>query len=469
MLKVIIIDDDPITRKGIRAMMPWTSHGMEIIGEASNGKEALDILSSQKADLALVDLDMPVMNGTSFIRSASVLYPKLNYIVLTVHTEFKYVQEILRLGAIDYIVKNQFDQENFDAILDRIRTSLLHKNADAQNPSSLKWREGKILTPDIYALLIMDAENEEIAFAFLEQNQLLDRTDVYELSPGIWIFTDECSEFRFPEHFAGAMLLHITDVRNTSYAQLNRHLRTYLNNQFFYEYRPMKQVNHKRAYELMESEFITNHETLENLKSNWLSLNWIHDNELFQQLKFDLKNSKMKPASLYHLLLALENLWNTSYSQLLGQKLTLPYFHSWNEVEEWLMHIYEKSNMFSSFSRYSHDLTMSILKAKDYVDTHYAASIEVTEMARQANMSYGYFSRCFRDIVGVSFSDYCIQTRIKQAQKLLLETGNTLQQIASDVGYHDEKYFSRIFKKLTGQTPSEYRKSAFDSADTERQ
>lgn len=74
-------------------------------------------------------------------------------------------------------------------------------------------------------------------------------------------------------------------------------------------------------------------------------------------------------------------------------------------------------------------------------------------------MSYGYFSRCFHDIIGQSFSEYCISVRMKEAQLLLKNTDDSIQSIAFSVGYHDEKYFSRLFKKVTGLSPSEYRKS----------
>ena len=87
MLKILIVDDDALTRKGIRMLMPWDRHQMEIVGESANGKEALDFLKENKVDLVLVDLDMPVMDGMTFIKTASGLYPELNYVVLTIHTE----------------------------------------------------------------------------------------------------------------------------------------------------------------------------------------------------------------------------------------------------------------------------------------------------------------------------------------------------------------------------------------------
>ena len=73
MLKILIVDDDALTRKGIRMLMPWAKHHMEIIGESANGKEALAFLQEHDVDLVLVDLDMPVMDGMTFIRAASEL------------------------------------------------------------------------------------------------------------------------------------------------------------------------------------------------------------------------------------------------------------------------------------------------------------------------------------------------------------------------------------------------------------
>ena len=425
MLKILIIDDDMLTRKGIQMLMPWEKHEMKIVGESSNGQEALGFLEDHAVDLALVDLDMPVMDGMTFIEKASKLYPDLNYVVLTVHTEFEYIQGVLRAGAIDYIAKTQFDKENFDQILDRISAAI------------------------------------QTVFQFLEMNELNEEKDLYELLPGVWVFPSEKNSFFFPENFTNSMLLHIQDVAEMTYAELGKLLRSYVRNLFFYDYRPIHAVNEKHAYELQEKISIHQTESIEALKKEWLSLNWVHENSLFDQIRFDLKNSRLKPASLYHLLLSLENVWNSAYSELTGNAIQLPaVFHNWTEVENWLLAVYKKTNYFQENSRYSSAVTRSILNVKNFVDAHYQEPINSTEIARNAQMSYGYFSRCFHDIIGVSFSDYCSQIRISHAKELLLNTDKTVQEIAFLTGYNNEKYFSRIFKKLTNVSPSEFRKNA---------
>ncbi|MDO4336715.1 MAG: helix-turn-helix domain-containing protein [Eubacteriales bacterium] len=464
MLRILIVDDDILTRKGIQILMPWEKHHMKITGEASNGKEALDFLEKNSVDLVLVDLDMPIMDGMTFIQTASALYPELSYVVLTVHTEFEYIQSVLRIGALDYIAKTHFDRENFDQILDRIYAAVMKKKNDALGAAGSDWKNSKILYPSIYALLTVEPDSDEHVFQFLELNQLSDSRNVFELFAGVWVFTDTDAAFSFPEYFPNTMLLCISDVSEMTYAQLGKLLRQYQKDQFFYDYQPLKTVNMKHAYELSETETIKSEQTLEQLKKEWLSLNWIHENDLFRQITFDLKTQKLKPSALYHLLLALEDVWNSSYSELTGEKITVPViFHSWTEVEEWLIQLYEKANYFRFSSGYSDTIIRNILNTKNYIDAHYTEPIDTAEIARKAQMSYGYFSRCFHNIVGVSFSDYCIGLRMEHAKKLLNTTGKTVQEIAFQTGYKDEKYFSRLFKKATGKSPSEYRKTQSES------
>lgn len=457
MLKILIIDDDILTRKGIQMLMPWAAHNMEIVGEASNGKEALAFLAQHPdIDLALVDLDMPVMDGTAFIQAASSLYPKLSYVVLTVHMEFEYVQQILRLGAIDYISKTQFDEENFDEILDRIQAGIAKKNTLTE--SFADWKKSKILSDWIYALISIQQENSSIIQGFETLNGLSPE-HIHGFNDNIWIIQTEKTKFLFPENFSNTMLLEISDVYEMTYSHLGRLLNRYLKEQFFYDYRPVLEVNHKHAYELEETPFIEDEKTFEFMKEEWSSLNWVHENGLFDQFRLSLKNCRLKPSQLYHFLLNLEIIWNSSYCSSGAEPVTLPpSFSNWQEVEEWLTHIYEKSQLFCSDAKYSADVIKNIQSAKIYIDQHYSSTLSATEIARTSGMSYSYFSRCFHDVIGESFSDYCTHVRISHAKQMLLNTGKSIQEIAFSVGYQDEKYFSRIFKKVTGTSPSDFRK-----------
>lgn len=122
MIKVLVVDDDKLVRKGLISMMPWQEFDMKVVGEASNGENALQFLESHSVDLVLTDLGMPVMSGIELMRVLRKRYSELHVVVLTVHQDFEYVQEALRLGAIDYISKVDLDleKEQLEDMLGRI-------------------------------------------------------------------------------------------------------------------------------------------------------------------------------------------------------------------------------------------------------------------------------------------------------------------------------------------------------------
>lgn len=459
MLKILIIDDDTLTRKGIKSLMPWKKHNMEIAAEAANGKDALDILEKQNVDLALVDLDMPIMDGMTFIKKAKELYPLLNYVVLTVHTEFEYIQRVLRMGALDYIAKTSFDQENFDQILERITVKIRENTLIAQKNGFL-WKSQKILHSAIYALISAESESDEQPSLFLELNGLSNNISVCEITAGVWVFIDERNSFLFPEIFTNTILVCISDVRDVTYEQLGKIFRSYRAYQFFYDCKPVNKINYKSIHELERGSSLSQVDIVEDLKTQWTSLNWLHDTDLFNGMKLNLEQTRLQYSKLYALLFNIANIWNFFYSGLSGLNMEVPsQFYFWTEVENWLSYIYKKTNEISSSVNYSPLVVKNILMGKKYIDTHFMLQLKAAEVSQEAHMSYGYFSRCFHSIIGMPVNDYCTRVRISKAKEYLLTTSTAVQEIAVKVGYIDEKYFSRIFKKITGYNPLSFRKT----------
>jgi Response regulator receiver domain./Bacterial regulatory helix-turn-helix proteins, AraC family. len=105
MIKVMIIDDEHIIRTGIRTSIDWNSYGMAVVGEASNGKEALEKALEVKPDIAIVDIRMPVMDGLEFTRLIKEKMPDMRIIIVSGYDDFTYAKEALRLGVNDYLLK----------------------------------------------------------------------------------------------------------------------------------------------------------------------------------------------------------------------------------------------------------------------------------------------------------------------------------------------------------------------------
>ncbi|WP_434753228.1 response regulator transcription factor [Paenibacillus amylolyticus] len=121
--RVLIADDEPIIREGIREAMDWAALGMEVVGEAEDGEEALERAVELNAHVVLVDMNMPFLNGIGLIRALQEQCPGVRYLIISGHDEFAYAQEAVRLGVEDYILKPvQADQ--LKAALERLRQRL---------------------------------------------------------------------------------------------------------------------------------------------------------------------------------------------------------------------------------------------------------------------------------------------------------------------------------------------------------
>lgn len=105
MLSIFLVDDEPIIRKGLKKLIPWEQYGFRISGEAGNGQEALEAITSDNADIVIADLKMPVMNGLELCSRLKVNVPGIKYLVLTGYDDFEYMQMSIRNGVADYILK----------------------------------------------------------------------------------------------------------------------------------------------------------------------------------------------------------------------------------------------------------------------------------------------------------------------------------------------------------------------------
>src|SRR3954471_11062157 len=104
-IRVILADDHAVVRQGIRALLE--KEGFEVLGEASEGREALRLVSDLRPDVAIFDIGMPLLNGLQAARELHESARGIHVILLTRHDEFPYVTEALRAGVKGYVLKNQ--------------------------------------------------------------------------------------------------------------------------------------------------------------------------------------------------------------------------------------------------------------------------------------------------------------------------------------------------------------------------
>jgi two-component system, NarL family, response regulator NreC len=104
-IRVVLADDHTLVRQGLRALLE--REGFEVAGEASNGHEAVRLVSSALPDVAVLDIRMPILNGLDAARELQRACPETRIILLTQHDEDRYVTEAIRAGAKGYVLKSQ--------------------------------------------------------------------------------------------------------------------------------------------------------------------------------------------------------------------------------------------------------------------------------------------------------------------------------------------------------------------------
>jgi two-component system response regulator YesN len=130
--------------------------------------------------------------------------------------------------------------------------------------------------------------------------------------------------------------------------------------------------------------------------------------------------------------------------------------NSLEEIKSWFVHNITQAarNVISKKHEYSNSV---IGKAKDYINKNYRRDISLEDISREVDMSTYYFSKLFKEVVGSNFIEYVTNIRIEKAKELIFKGNLSMKEICGEIGYSDPNYFSRIFKKCVGVTPTDFR------------
>lgn len=127
-LRVLLVDDEIIIRRGFRQLFDWEAHDCEVVGEAADGMEALSQIDSLNPDIVIMDINIPIMNGLKVIQLSRMKHPKTAFIIVSGYDDFAYCREALRLQITDYILK-PVDYEEFGACIDNLKIALFQQKS----------------------------------------------------------------------------------------------------------------------------------------------------------------------------------------------------------------------------------------------------------------------------------------------------------------------------------------------------
>ncbi|WP_438432403.1 response regulator transcription factor [Gorillibacterium sp. sgz500922] len=498
MYKVMIVDDEPIIRTGIRASVNWEAAGLTMIGDYSNGAEAMEALRRERADILITDIKMPLMDGLELTRRAMELHPGLKVILMSNYNDFHYVRQGIVLGAMDYILKLTLEPEELVAVLERCAEAIERERQGASG--SAGWHR---------QLLLADRKNAE--------RELAERLRSGSLDGGTSFLPDA---FQNGCTLAALVIDHSDELKQgNGYLYLSL-MAEDIKQRFYQRYETGVAVatRENELLLLIPVAYALPNEWKESLEkatglrltigyrggadAEWLG-SAIRELEEFRVCRFYEGTGAIYrigekrpprpavslpaellddgPAELRQILERKVAEWSSGqmepervkqaacevFSQLflkeLEPKLVLEYYRDLTNAET-LQELVARlaAAIRECAAGRSEDgkpgsARQIIEKAEEYLARHYTEEITLQRIADHVHVSKNYFSFLYKKHTNHNFIDRLIHLRIERAKELLRASELKVYEVAEQSGFNDVKYFSKLFKKLTGFSPVEYR------------
>lgn len=486
--RVLIVEDDKFFRFALRKMIRWDEYGLVLAGEAVHGKEALEFLADNPVDIVLTDMNMPVMDGIELTRIVKENYPRIMVIALSAYDDFEFVRESMRLGASDYILKQDMEEEDAGrsiseawekyirafATKSQVREGVMELLKGRACPQADEIREYLRFCMDErygwYVCAIRRMEDEWVSPACRTPkwlpDSLLEFTDhdthviffrggrtaalgarIQERDRVLRQIEAMIGEEKYAAACSGWM--HDIDALTGLYEELDqimdydRFLRK--RKIAVKEEADLCRKNYRWIY---DPECLQKAESLENV---WEALAQMTeecrknmpDEEHLQKSFLVFLNSV---AVILHL--QIDNLEFVEFGEKTVRLFLLE--DKKKAVEEYIKMQLARKN--------ENSFHPGVQRSLEYMEKNYSQPLTLKEIAGHAAMNETYFSNLFKKETGVGVVDYLNRIRILEAKKLLISTNDKNYEIGEKVGIPNASYFSTIFKKETGMTIQEFRR-----------
>lgn len=501
MYKIIFVDDEQNILKYLPIAIDWEALGIHEMRTASNGKEALKVVEEFKPDIAMVDVEMPGMDGLEFCRKAIGLLPDLKMVILSAFDRFDYAKRAMASGVKDYILK-PVDEEELETVIKKILSEITQTKHKSHGAEKMILKALEKETRELIESFIRNERNVEemeAEFPFLREYEnisivIQDKGD--ESFPAGRLVVEKAGGIAIPFNEGGWVALWKKDITSSMRTQVkeferiakeeNEHFR------FFYtRKREAEDVAQSlaRCFEAVEYAFYCQEYHIE---AESLPLNFLVNKLQIPDLD-DALNSLSEEGEISSLETIIQQEVRKSFQQQIAPTticqmvfdtfITLKIYLTkcWQEdalkifrkMSVWdLLQCGSQENLHKLIGKNLDELRTFIIKqreshgnyyivrvAKRYTKEHFQeAELSLQEVADVVGISRTYFSTIFKELTGEKYWDYLTGYRIEQAKALLKDTNMSQAEISEQVGYSSEFHFSRKFKEVVGISPNKYRR-----------
>ncbi len=508
-MRLVIVEDEIRIREGLIHLLDRLDRNIEVVGVAENGTEGLELVRQHRPDLIITDIRMPQMDGLEMLETLHEQQIACKAIVLSAYTEFAYAQQAIKLGVSEYLIKPIAADELLRA-LKNIEAQLHHEQSlKAQSPQQFKT-----LKNIFYSILLGSTVVDEELCAFVHMTHRLNPKGAYAIL-SIYLGEDYSDKLQsakeelgrllegvsfgcsFVEHPHGcellAVLYNLTDAHSTEkyiqhliitqadviakhdlafgwtafdgLEQMREHAAKLRKSMDWCIVFGKKALISYPAVENIRYESLPYPVELESrMKAEVCSFEYDKLQTTFKAFLAYLKSRVFSPAEVketmirfvWSVISVIKEIDFSVSAQLEQQALMERIVMAVTERELEKPLVMLGAALRNAKSEQATGLI--VRKAKSMVHECYNQGVTLDEIAAKLNITPEYLGGLFHREVGETFSSYIKNYRIKKAKGLLIGTDMKIYDISTAVGYADSKYFSRVFREMTGQLPADFRK-----------
>lgn len=507
-MKIIVIEDEVRIREGITRLLGKINPEYEVVGEAENGCEGLELIRRCRPDVVITDIKMANMDGLEMLTAMYEEGIGAKAVVLSAYSEFEYARKAMRMGVTEYLLKpvtfgdlsqamthmrRQLEKERQQPkgmeSLEQIFQGLLAGTLTA-DPDTLDYLQQQYEigadAPVIQICVYLGSLYEKNAGKVRRELQLLMelRKDfsycilhaAYEKS--ILVLVYRYQDYRGIEHWLQQQIL--TDARNTgNLGSIGWIVSAYVGRiredfETLYPYMDWSislgddvVICYPRVTSVRTIPCTYPVEVENDLKIAMCANDRKKVENCVQKFhRFFRQGSVYNPREikecyvrfLWALISISKEVGTLDYKSLNQQELLEEIMSAKKHAEL----VQASENLLKKINpaqKQGEDTNLTVKIAKSMIHEFYQRGITLEEIALKLDITPEYLSGQFHREVGMTFSHYIRNYRMNKAKELLIGTQLKLYEVADKVGYSDAKYFSRMFREYTGQLPAEYRKT----------
>lgn len=457
MYRVLIADDEPSVIDSLKRSIDWSGLGLGLAACVSGGREMVEYLENDCADIAILDIRMPGMNGLELCEYIRQRSEETQIIIISGYAEFSYAERAIRYGVLGYCLK-PLEYDKVTKLLLKAVQNLDKIHNMVSGADFLDALEGG-KSDEIAAALKkvgLEAENYYVAVSIGEEKLTVPRSEgmvaAFGKNQNGYIFKEPLSEDRIIKYMEKegnqglGLCRYPVGIDRIPEAIDESIVQAY---QFFIF---SGKIYYGSVDETKAGELIL--QIQQNVEKNRWEL-------VMEQLT--LAEEKYRQ---YFTVRSAVRLANTIYTgSLFREEETDYYIYSFKQlVSEYgsfsgmIRRLKEAIGNAFATERIPEDFSnTAFMKLIQYIGENYKNEISLTSAGEALHMNPNYVSQLFKKEAGVTFVRYVTQMRIEDAIRLLTMTKKSAVDIAMEIGFNDYFYFLRTFKKFTGKTPSQYR------------